>query len=539
MAIALDFGTCNTVIARWNEALGNVDVPFIPNLSKRYPWGEKKYATVIPSLIHYGHTGDRQVGAKVEEDGLNSHRATFKWLKLDLLRQHGANRGRRVNGEVIYPHSAAEELLSRILTFVRGHFGGADDELVVTVPVEAFDTYVDWLRDVGARHFPGGVRILDEATACILGYLKQVRDGKAYAIVDFGGGTLDVSIVRTDLKADGHAKCRLLGRAGEEIGGAIVDQWILEYVQQAEQLTDDDVADIGTPVLAAVEQAKIDLSNGKPRARIEQANHVTGKLLSHTLTSDALGKLLAHPRPPGNRSFYQLLTLTLDRALEAANTKGLGGKQGLEAVFLVGGSSRLLGVPQQVVNYFPQCKVYAGNPFEAIARGACRYAGEDFSPALVHDYCLNGWNRDLKDYKKVVVVPKGTAYPTEKPVSAKYLKAACDGAWTLGLVVYERTVMERPEITYVQGPNGLEAVQKGTQIEEKEKPLNPEDREFIQADPPCDSGERRFVAGFGVDANRRLTLSLRDLKPGNRSKIVLSDGTEIPLPIRDLPVVKL
>ena len=69
--------------------------------------------------------------------------------------------------------------------------------------------------------------------------------------------------------------------------------------------------------------------------------------------------------------------------------------------------------------------------------------------------------------------------------------------------------------------------------------LNPNDREFIHADPPCTLGERRFIVGFGVDAQRRLTLSLKDLLPGNRSFVKLSGGDKLDLPVRQLPIVKL
>lgn len=538
MAIALDFGTCNTVVARWNEALGDVEVPFLPNLSKRYPLPGKGTASLIPSLIHYDRQGDRLVGARVEEQGLARHHSTFRWIKTDLLRKRGANKGRRVNGQVVFPQEAGRDLLDRLLLFVRGRFEGTDEELVVTVPVEAFDPYVELLREAAASHFPAGVRILDEATACILGYLDHVRDGKAYAVVDFGGGTLDVSVVRTALGADGDARCRVLGRAGEELGGVVVDQWILEWVQETEQLSDQDVAEIGTALLAAVERAKIDVSNGEARAEIQQYNDATGRLVSCTLTPEKLAELLGRRRGDGSLSFYQTLTRTLDEALEAAARSGCP-KREVEGVFLVGGTSRLLGVAQQVENYFPDSHVHAGNPFEAVARGACRYAGEDFSPVLVHDFLVKGWNRDLKDYTDEVIVPKGTPYPTERPVKSLYIKAACDGARSLDLVVYERTSMTRPDIIYVVGPNGLEAQQVGTRTESRVRPLNPEQRGFILADPPCDSGERRFVVRFGVDSSRLLTVSLRDLKEGNRSRVVLADGMEVPLPVQDLPMVKL
>ena len=137
------------------------------------------------------------------------------------------------------------------------------------------------------------------------------------------------------------------------------------------------------------------------------------------------------------------------------------------------------------------------------------------------------------------VVPRGTPYPTGKPVCSKYIKAASDVQEVLGLVIYERTLMSRPLISYVNGADGLRPVKEGERLESRSKPLNPEDSEFIHAVPPCRSGDRRFIAGFGVDKSRRLTLWLRDTEPDNRSSIRLRDGSSLPLPVADLPVVKL
>lgn len=122
---------------------------------------------------------------------------------------------------------------------------------------------------------------------------------------------------------------------------------------------------------------------------------------------------------------------------------------------------------------------------------------------------------------------------------SKYIKAASDVQDVLGLVIYERTLMSRPLISYVNGADGLRPVKEGERLESRSRPLNPEDSEFIHAVPPCRSGDRRFIAGFGVDKHRRLTLWLRDIEPGSDSSVRLRDGSRIPLPVEDLPVVKL
>ncbi len=539
MAIAFDFGTCNSVVARWNEVLKDIETPELPNLGILYPQPGENDARVIPSMIHFGEGDTPLVGSQVAGAGLVNHPGTFRWLKMDMLRTGGANRGRRVNGEVIYPRLAANDLVDRILMFVRGVFGDIDDELVLTVPVEAFDHYIDWLREAAMKRFAGGISILDEATACMLGYGDEVLDNEPYCIIDFGGGTLDVSIVRTDLSITSHARCRILGRAGEEIGGMMIDNWLLERIQQEQELGDKDIAAIGLSLLEAVEQAKITVSNGSLEASFNRFNDVTGRLINVTLTADTLREVLETEREPGMNNLYQHIVRTIDRAIDQARDRAGIRKEELKGVFLVGGSSLLPGIKDKIRDYFPGTEVHAGRPFDAIARGACLYSSGEIDQTLTHDYCLRSWNREIRDFELVTVVPRGTPYPTGKPVCSKYIKSASEAQDVLGLVIYERTLMSRPLISYVNGADGLRPVRGQERQEARHKALNPEDSEFILADPPCRSGERRFVAGFGVDKDRRLTLWLRDTEPGNRSSIRLRDGSRLPLPVMDLPVVKL
>jgi len=541
MTMAMDFGTCNTVLARWNAATRKVETLRLDNMTKVYryqPSGAvvEQESAVIPSLIHYGEGNTLRTGLQVENSGLTNHRGTFRWVKLDLLK--GNNRARRINGELITPRQAADDLVNQILLAATGQGG---EDLVITVPVEAYDPYVNWLQSAVLQSFRGTVRMLDEATACILGYDTHVREGQVYVVFDFGGGTLDVSVVKTlDLGSREARQCQVLGRAGEELGGALVDQWLLRDLQQAEQLSDRDVADVGTALLHVIENAKIRLSDGEEQVEITQFNDLSAQWISHTFTASGLRRALDVDRETlGGRSMYQLVALTVERALEMAHEKYNTKKSEVKAVFMVGGSSLLLGVAGMVRNLFPGSPVHCKDPFEAIARGACRYAGENINLALVHDYCLQSWNRERKDYELVPVVPKGTRYPTEKPIAVKYLNAACNGATRLGMVVTERSAMVRPEIVYEVISGKLQTVQIKPRDDIALRELNPTDREFIYADPPCTVGTRRFVAGFGVDENKRLTISLKDLEPGNHSFIQLSSGERLALPVRDLPFVKL
>ncbi len=541
MPIALDFGTCNTVVARWNEAANRADLIHLNKLGRRFPYrldgdtGDRS-ASVIPSLVHYGSTGQRLLGEQVATEGLVDHPGTFRWSKLDVL--NNLTHAWRAGELRVTPFDAATEIVRGVLTYVlESEAGLRDEDLVVTMPVEAYNHYIDWLESAVRGAFLGRVSFLDEATACILGYLDAVRPGDIYMVFDFGGGTLDVAVVKPNPKAEGAQKCQVLGRAGDVIGGSLVDRWMLEAMAEAQPLTPQDIRDVGTRLLFAIEEAKISLSSGTASADITQYNDITGRLLSHTFTQTGLtGMLKQH-------DFYKRVGSIVKRALDAARDKYEVRERDLRGVFMVGGTSLLLGVRDYLENLLPETRVMLRDPFGSIAAGACRYAGHEVEAATVHDYCLESWNREKKQFDHETVIPKGTAFPTEGVLKAKYVSTAFDHAAELNLVVYERAETSLPPESVIHvGADGrlrqeaVQAARRGIAM----RPLNEWARDFIRPDPPCKREEtKRFIVGFGLDAEQRCLVWVNDLLEGNRSKAAMPDGRLAPLPLEGYPLVKL
>lgn len=539
MPLAMDFGTCNTVLARWNEAAGRVDLITLGALSRGFNYKlptdpKERLVKVVPTLIHFGQGRHRLLGEQVNSEGLVDHPGTFRWVKLDILRNN--NRTRRLNDQRIKPGEAAADFIRDILTFaLAGQAGLEGEELVVTVPVEAYDHYVDWLRTTVESLTQRRIHMLDEATACILGYQQTIRNDEIYLIFDFGGGTLDVSMVKVSLEAEGISKCLILGRAGEELGGALIDQWMVEEMKQKGALSDEDIRSVGTLLLRRIEEAKIALSSGEEEADITQYNDLANTMISYTFTRRKLAEMLAE------HEVQKIISRTILRCLDMAEERyGVRRKQ-IRSVFMVGGSSLLLGMVEVVKTVLPDVPVECREPFTSIAAGACRYVGQDFNPTLVHDYCLRSWNPADKEFNLVPVIPKGTQYPTAKALAAKYIGAASNGAAELGLVIYERSEIVRPTSRFEVGEDGrMRQVRTGEDKLEQARELNPWAQRFIHPNPPCERHEtKRFIAGFGVDNHKRLTISLKDIQPGNTSYIETSDGGKIPLPIKDFPLVKL
>ncbi len=540
MPLALDFGTCNTVIARWNEAAQRAELLHLSGLGRRYRYrldgeaGERE-APVVPTLIHYGNGRRRLLGQQVTEEGLVDHPGTFRWVKLDVLANSTV--ARRVGERRVAPAEAAAEFVRSALTTALAALGDLrDEDLVVTMPVEAFDHYKDWLEDAVRGAFLGRVSLLDEATACILGYQETVRAGDVCLVFDFGGGTLDVAIVKVNPAAEGPRKCQVLGRAGDEIGGSLVDRWLLEELKVATGISAEEVRQVGTRLLLAVEDAKIALSSGEEEADVTQFNDLSGRLISHTFTRKGLAEMLKR------RELFRKVAATVKRALDMARDR-YGTREGdLRAAFLVGGSSLLLGVRDCVETLLPDTQIHFRDPFGSIAAGACRLVGHQIEAATVHDYGLQSWNRETKVFDFEGVIPKGTPFPTDGVLRAKYIGTAYDNAAELNLVVWERSqVTQRAVSTLVMGPDGRMHETAGTAVQsEALRALNPWAQDFIRPDPPCKREElKRFVVGFGIDAQQRCLVWVKDTRPGNRSQAAMPDGRLVPLPLEAYPLVKL
>ena len=212
--IAVDFGTGNTVLARYNESLGRAATIEIPSISTAFryrlsPDAPEQTVHVVPSLTYYSET-ETLIGDQVLSRGLAEHRDTFRWF---------------------------------------------------TAPTEAFEDFQDWLHrlceSLGVRR----LRMKDEPTVCVLGYHGAARKDEPFVVFDFGCGTLDVSAIRLDTAATDDRKAVQLGRAGRDLGGLDVDHWLAEDFCQRHSLGERERRGLEAVILRQAEAAKIALSD--------------------------------------------------------------------------------------------------------------------------------------------------------------------------------------------------------------------------------------------------------------------------------------
>ena len=524
--LAIDFGTSNTVIAVWDEAKKE-GVPFhIPDYGYFHQYGNERFS-VVPSLIHYAPDKRRWIGGQVLQHGEYDSSRTFRWMK-----RYIANRSqmkRKFDGLEISYFDAGKDFLSATLLFAAEELGIKNEEIALTVPVEAFEHYENWLTGVAeAIHMPR-FRIIDEASAAALGYGAHIQPGDVYLIFDFGGGTLDISVVLIEEQegAQFGRKCRVLGKAGAEIGGATIDQWLFQdMLRQNGRLDyDEDVRQMSRTLLVECERVK-ELLSVQERVEVAISHPETGAAFSAAFTQAQFEELL------DEHDAFTQIEQALRRALKHALERGYD-QEHVKAVLMVGGSSQIPAVQKTVRRAFGKERVLLHRPLDAVARGAAAFvAGVDFYDHIQHDYAIRHISREKGGYDYRALVRRGTPYPTEKPVDSFIVKATYEGQTQLGIAIFEvgeRARKAAAGVELIFDPSGAARLAPMTPEAEEQRAyfwMNEHQPTFLTAEPAAAKGEARFEVSFGIDGNKRLLITTRDIKTGQTQ-------------FRDYPVVKL
>jgi len=527
--LGIDFGTSNTVVAMWDEARQEGIPLHVPDYGRYFQQGDEQIS-VVPSLVHYTADHRRWVGSQVLEHKLYHSERTFRWMKRYISNRSPVKL--RVDGQEISHQEAGRDFLSSVLLFAAQELNLADEEVALTVPVEAFEHYENWLAEVAENAGLPRFRLIDEASAAALGYGAHVQPGNVYLIFDFGGGTLDVAVVLIEQEVNSASqsgrRCRVLGKAGVEIGGATLDQLLFQEVlkRNKRQDADEDVRQVSKALLAECERAKERLS-AYERAEVSVVNPFSGAVLAAEFSRSQFEDLL------DRREIFNQLDHTVRRALNAARERGYH-EEAIHSVLLVGGSSQIPAVQRTLQRIFGRERVLLNRPLDAVARGAAAFvAGVDFYDHIQHNYAIRFLNREKGGYDYKTVVQHGTPYPTKEPLARLTVKAAYTGQTQLGLAIFEvsegRARQNDGLLELVFDPSGAARMVEVLPDEANRRShfwMNEHSPTFLVADPPAQQGEGRFQVEFNIDTNKRLLITATDLKTGRMTH-------------RDYPVVKL
>lgn len=513
MTIAIDFGTSNTVVARWNPARSQPETLKLPGLSAI----SAQNPPLIPSLLYVEDAAQSKVilGQQVRDKGLD--------LSGDSRFFRNFKRGigtsvqgfvPEIDGKLITFEQVGEWYLSQIVNSIR-ELPLPIDSLIFTVPVDSFEAYRHWLGKVSESLQVEQVRMLDEPTAAALGY--GLADRENLLVIDFGGGTLDLSLVRLDassnkkplgfilkwgekLLAESSAQktkvARVLAKAGQNLGGSDIDNWLVDYFVQTKGLAKSPI----TTRLAERLKIQLSLVNQAVEVYFDDENFESYEL---ELERSRFESILAE------HQFFDKLDECMNQVLQQARRQGLEIGD-IDAVLLVGGTVQIPAVGRWVQQYFDPAKIRCDKPFEAIAQGALQLSqGIEIKDFLYHSYGIRYWNRRDNCHSWHSLIKSGQSYPMSEPVEL-VLGASLENQPSIELIVGELGAETGGTEIYFDGDRLITRQLAG---QTSVQPLNDKDgaRSIAQLTPPGYPGSDRIKVLFRVDEQRFLRITVEDL----------------------------
>lgn len=452
---AIDLGTTNTGVARWDEASGRPRLLELPAIC-RQPGGEEHLEAplLVPSVTQAVEHPDfwskvgswpllsrrfsigRQahIGREALELNRGQPRPSFAPVFKTYLGRSPLRTLARVGTRALSARDITRLFLRELFGEVKRTTGHRIQDLVVTTPVDAYESYraelSEILKSLGVRR----TRFIDEPVAAAIGYGLGLKQERLVLVCDFGGGTLHVALVLLTAKGVHQGTCEVIAKEGRPIGGTVVDRWLLaELCRRLSYPLEADPDSADGPfwermmlaetcrVKEAVFFKSSELFIPTPPDELHSfEHHVRGDSQTLTVTREDVVEVLKA------RGLYDALNECIDGVLRAGAERGVAA-QDIREVLMVGGSTLLPGIYPLFEERFGRDAVRAWQPFEAVAFGACAYAADCFSQAdfIVHDYAFVTHHLKTHEKEYTVIVPHGTRFPTAPDLWKRQLVPTC------------------------------------------------------------------------------------------------------------------
>jgi molecular chaperone DnaK len=362
MVVGIDFGTSNSGLVRnVNQLLDDADGRPMPSLVAVHPV-----------------TGDVKLGQEVHDAQnklVSEGWQVVRSIKLALGhdKRVASSRGQHLDSTHITALLLGELKRRAEQTF----HADACDKAVISIPVGLRAAARHRLRNAAKRVGIEVMEFIAEPTAAFLACAPDLPDCERVAVFDWGGGTLDVSVLQIE-----EGEVRELATESLQQAGDAIDDLVARHVHRA--VTGDE---LDRSVLPAKTYDRLIVECEAAKCALADQESASITLLDY-LGSDRHVKL---DRPTLEKLTEQTLresVAVVRRALHQANT--IAGQLKVDHILLVGGSSRLWGINQKLVEAFPDVDVFqAERPQWAVAQGASALAEAIRGGAVGAAYRLN------------------------------------------------------------------------------------------------------------------------------------------------------
>jgi molecular chaperone DnaK len=496
-SIGIDLGTTNSCVA----VLEGGDPTVITNSE-----GER----TTPSVVAFDRrSGERLVGQLARRQAVTNPERTVYSIKRFMGRRYSdvkTEAGRvgyqvksgpggdiriEVDDKEYSPPEISAMILQKLKRDAEEYLGEEVSEAVITVPAYFEDAQRQATKDAGRIAGLNVKRIINEPTAASLAYGMDKEEDQTILVFDLGGGTFDVSILEL-----GEGVFEVKATSGNNhLGGddfdAKVVEWMVSEFKKAEG---------------------IDLSKDKMAAQrlVEAAEKAKRELSSTTSTSINLPFITADQNGPKHmdltltRAQFNNLTADLVEATagpvrQAMEDAGLQPGQ-VDQVLLVGGSTRIPAVQEQVKEITGKEPHKGINPDEVVAVGAAIQAGVlagEVKDVLLLDVTPLSLGIETKGGVFTKLIERNTTIPTRK---SEVFTTADDNQGSVEIKVYQG---EREIAAYNKIIGNFQLV----------------------GIPPAPRGIPQIEVAFDIDANGIVNVGAKDLGTGKEQRITITTSS--------------
>ena len=446
----------------------------------------------FPSYVAISKDGDLIVGEPARRQAITNPDNTIVAAK----RKMGTDHIFKVQGKEYKPQQISAFILQKIKKDSEAFLGEKIEKAVITVPAYFDDNQRQATKDAGTIAGLDVVRIINEPTAASLAFgLDKSKQEMKILVFDFGGGTLDVTIMEM-----GGGVFEVMSTSGDTLlGGTDMDKVIIDYVvddfrkKTGIDLTADSTA--MTRIREASEKAKIELST-------VMETDINLPFIFHDPSSGTKNLEIKLTRA----KFEELISSIVERckpSVEKALEDAKLSKSDISKIVLIGGPTRIPLVRKFISSLIGKEAESGVDPMEAVAVGAAIQAGIiagdvtsdivllDVIPLTLGIETLGGVREPL--------IERNTTIPTSK---SKVFTTAADSqtAVTIHVVQGER-------------PMAVDNVSLGS---------------FNLTDlPPAPRGVPQIDVKFDIDANGILNVTATDLGTKKEAKITIEAGSKL------------
>ncbi|MDA3062373.1 MULTISPECIES: molecular chaperone DnaK [unclassified Campylobacter] len=495
--IGIDLGTTNSCVSIFERGESKI----IPN---------KEGKNTTPSVVAFTDKGEVLVGDSAKRQAVTNPEKTIYSIKRIMglmMNEKNAQEAKKrlpykivdrngacaveIAGKVYTPQEISAKVLIKLKEDAEAFLGEPVVDAVITVPAYFNDSQRKATKEAGTIAGLNVLRIVNEPTAAALAYGLDKKEAEKIVVYDLGGGTFDVTVLET-----GDSVVEVLATGGNAfLGGDDFDNKVIDFL--ASEFQAENGIDLKNDVMAmqrlkeAAENAKKELSS---------AMETTVNL--PFITADASGPkhlMKTITRAKFESMIDSLVDETIDTLKRVVSEAGLG-MSDVKEVVMVGGSTRVPLVQEEVKKAFGKELNKSVNPDEVVAIGASVQGAVikgDVKDVLLLDVTPLSLGIETLGNVMTKIIDKGTTIPTKK---SQVFSTAEDNqtAVTINVLQGER---EFARDNKSLGNFNLEGIM------------------------PAPRGVPQIEVEFNIDANGILTVTAKDKATGKATDIRITGSS--------------